>query len=169
LCHHGKKHSHSSILYYFALLNYSSTSGSSQSQQPQPQPQQVVKPYISLLFSNVGFPLLIPAAQLSGNIVNGNAIFTLASDPSYNATGNPTLNNFLLTITGSISSGPQLRFSFSTIALSQTYVFLLTINLGPVSNPGTNNFSGTATVTIRNATTGTTTTSITSYNIVLYL
>jgi hypothetical protein len=165
LCHHGKKHSHFSIL-YFAFLNYGPTSSSSQSQQP----QQVVRPYISLLFSNVGNPLSIPAAQLSGSIVNGNAIFTLANEPSYNVTGNSTLNNFLLTITGNTSSGLQLKFSFSTLSLSQIYVFLLTINLpGPISNPGTNSFSGTTTVTIRNATTGSVATSNTSYNIVLYL
>jgi hypothetical protein len=165
LCHHGKKHSQFSIL-YFALLNYGSTSGSSQSQQP----QQVVRPYISLSFTGGGNTLSIPAAQLSGSIVNGNAIFTLASQPSYNAPGNPTINNFVLSITGNTSTSLQLNLSFSMLVLSQIYVFLMSISLpGPINNPGTNSFTGTTPVTVRNATTGSVTTTNTSYNIVLYL
>jgi hypothetical protein len=75
-----------------------------------------------------------------------------------------------LRITGNISTSLQLNFSFSMVSLYQTYVFLLTINLpGPINNPGTNSFSGTTPVTIRNATTGSVVTSSTSYNIVLYL
>jgi hypothetical protein len=130
----------------------------------------VVRPYISLSFTGGGNTLSIPAAQLSGSIANGNAIFTLASQPSYNAPGNPTINNFVLTITGNTSTSLQLNFSFTTLVFSQTYVFLMSITLpGPINNPGTNSFTGTTPVTVVNVSTNTTSTTNTSYNIVLYL
>jgi hypothetical protein len=171
-CRCGKKHSHCSIL-YSVLLNYSPTSNPPPfPQPPPPQPQQQLSlPYISLFFKDTsGGTLSIPVAQLTGNIVNENTNLNLASQPSYSATGNPTLSNFVLSITGTVNSSLQMYFSFDMILFSQPLNMSVTIPLlGTINNPGANNFNGSISMTIKNISDNTTTITKVTYNITLYL